>query len=137
MVVMTHLLYMHSIKGNYIKEFDATVIKNKKDYVCLDRSVFYPVGGGQPSDVGVLQWDDNKSEVNEVVMKGDTVKHIFSGGTMLCSNCSSKKSRNSSSPMGERTLRLIIDFESESMSFLKKAQLFEKRMENGIEIDLE
>jgi misacylated tRNA(Ala) deacylase len=79
MVRMTHLLYMDSIEGNYIKEFDAIVTKNKKDYVCLDRSVFYPVGGGQSSDIGVLQWDDNKSEVTEVVKKGDTVKHILSG----------------------------------------------------------
>ena len=76
---MTHLLYMDNIEGNYIKEFEATVIKNKKDYVCLDRSVFYPVGGGQPSDIGFFQWGDNKSEVIEVVKKGDSVKHIVSG----------------------------------------------------------
>ena len=70
---------MDSIEGNYVKEFEATVIKNKKDYVCLDQSAFYPVGGGQPSDVGFLQWNDNKSEVNEVVKKGDIVKHILCG----------------------------------------------------------
>ena len=70
---------MEGIAGNYIKEFDATVVKNKKDYVCLDKSIFYPVGGGQPSDVGVLQWGGNESNVIEVVKKGDTVKHILSG----------------------------------------------------------
>ena len=79
MICMTHLLYMDSIEGNYTKEFDAIVTKNKKNYVCLDRSVFYPVGGGQPSDIGILQWDGNKSEVMEVVKKGGTVKHILSG----------------------------------------------------------
>ena len=45
---MTKLLHMDNIEGNYIKEFDATVIKNKKDYVCLDQTAFYPLGGGQP-----------------------------------------------------------------------------------------
>ena len=70
---------MDGIKGNYIREFDATVVKNKKDYVCLDKSIFYPVGGGQPSDVGVLQWGGNESDVKEVVKKGDAVKHILSG----------------------------------------------------------
>jgi len=70
---------MDSIKGNYIKEFDATVIENKKDYVCLDKSAFYPVGGGQPSDIGVLQWEGKESEIKEVVKKGDTIKHVLSG----------------------------------------------------------
>ena len=76
---MTHLLYMDSIEGNYIKEFDAIVIKNKKDYVCLDKSAFYPVGGGQPSDIGVLKWESKESEIKEVVKKGDTIKHVLSG----------------------------------------------------------
>jgi len=70
---------MDSIEGNYVKDFEATVIKNKKDYVCLDQSAFYPVGGGQPSDIGALQWADTTSKVIEVVKKGDSVKHILSG----------------------------------------------------------
>ena len=76
---MTELLYMDNIEGNYIKEFDATIVKTKKDYVCLDRTAFYPLGGGQPSDVGVLQWDDNTVNVKEVIKKGDTIKHILDG----------------------------------------------------------
>jgi len=76
---MTKLLYMDNIEGNYIKEFDATVTKNKKDYVCLDKTTFYPFGGGQPSDIGFLKWDDNKSEITEVIKKGDTIKHILNG----------------------------------------------------------
>ena len=74
---MTELLHMDNIEGNYIKEFDATVIKNKKDYVCLNQTAFYPLGGGQPSDVGFLQWGDKKSEIKEVIKKGDTIKHII------------------------------------------------------------
>jgi len=76
---MTNLLYMNSIKGNYIREFDATVTKNKKDYVCLDQTAFYPLGGGQPSDIGFLQWDDKKTEIKEVIKKSDTIKHIIKG----------------------------------------------------------
>ncbi len=77
---MTHLLYMDNIENNYIKEFDAEVIKNKKDYICLDKSAFYPIGGGQPSDIGVLKWDNIESDIIEVIKNGDTVKHILSGG---------------------------------------------------------
>jgi len=70
---------MDNIEGNYTKEFDAIVTKNKNDYVCLDQSAFYPLGGGQPSDTGILQWGDTKSIVKEVIKKGDSVKHIMDG----------------------------------------------------------
>lgn len=70
---------MEDIKGNYIREFDAIVTKNKKDYICLDKTAFYPLGGGQPSDIGLLQWENKKSRVQEVIKKGDSVKHILDG----------------------------------------------------------
>ena len=76
---MTKILYMENIDGNYIKEFTATVVKNKKDYIILDKTAFYPMGGGQPSDTGYIAWDDKKSEVVQVVKKGDAVKHIIKG----------------------------------------------------------
>ena len=76
---MTKILYMDNIDGNYIKEFVAIVIKSKKNYVCLDKTAFYPLGGGQPSDVGYLEWDVNKSQVKGVIKKGDSVKHIIEG----------------------------------------------------------
>ena len=76
---MTQILYMENIEGNYIKEFEATVIKSKKDYICLDKTAFYPEGGGQPSDVGYIEWDNNQSEITQVIKKGDTIKHIIKG----------------------------------------------------------
>jgi len=76
---MTQILYMNDIEGNYVKEFDAIVTKRKSDYVVLDQTAFYPLGGGQPSDIGYLEWDDKKVKVKEVIKKGDTVKHIIDG----------------------------------------------------------
>jgi misacylated tRNA(Ala) deacylase len=70
---------MDTIKGNYIREFEATVTKNKKNYICLDKTAFYPLGGGQPSDTGLLQWENKESIVQEVIKKGDSVKHIIDG----------------------------------------------------------
>ena len=70
---------MDSIESNYTKEFDASVTKNKKDYVCLDQTAFYPLGGGQPSDIGILKWEGKESIVKEVIKKGDTVQHIIQG----------------------------------------------------------
>jgi len=76
---MTTILYMENIEANYIKEFNATVTKNKKDYICLDQTAFYPLGGGQPSDTGDIFWDGKQVKVIEVVKKGDTIKHIIQG----------------------------------------------------------
>jgi misacylated tRNA(Ala) deacylase len=75
---MTDLLYMKDIDSNYIREFDAAVVRRKDDYVVLDRSAFYPEGGGQPSDTGTLLWGDTTSTVTHVTKKG-IVKHHLDG----------------------------------------------------------
>ena len=67
------------LSPDYIKEFDAVVTKNKKDYICLNQTAFYPLGGGQPSDTGIIKWDNKESIVKEVIKKGDTIKHIIEG----------------------------------------------------------
>ena len=67
---MTEVLYMKDCESNYIKEFEARVVKQKDDHVVLDRTAFYPIGGGQPSDTGLLRWDGGESRVIEVTKKG-------------------------------------------------------------------
>ena len=42
---MTKLLYMESIEGNYIREFEAEVVDSGEDYLVLDKTAFYPEGG--------------------------------------------------------------------------------------------
>ena len=76
---MTNILYMKNIDANYIKEFDAIVTKNKNNYICLDKTAFYPLGGGQPSDTGIIKWDDKQSKVKEVLKKGELIEHIIEG----------------------------------------------------------
>jgi len=39
-----------------LREWDATVLSAGPDGIVLDRSAFYPGGGGQPPDSGVLLW---------------------------------------------------------------------------------
>ncbi|HEY2240405.1 MAG TPA: alanyl-tRNA editing protein [Streptosporangiaceae bacterium] len=39
-----------------LREWDATVLASGPDGIVLDRSAFYPGGGGQPPDQGVLIW---------------------------------------------------------------------------------
>ena len=60
---MTELLFMKDVESNYVKEFDAKVVERGFDYVVLDKTAFYPLGGGQPSDIGWLEWPGGKAEV--------------------------------------------------------------------------
>jgi misacylated tRNA(Ala) deacylase len=49
---VTEALYQHD---SYLAGFDAEVEGREPDGVVLDRSAFFPGGGGQPPDVGVLE----------------------------------------------------------------------------------
>ena len=73
---MTKMLYMSDTESNYIREFDAMVVERGFDYVVLDRTAFYPVGGGQPSDTGFISWIDGRVDVREVTKKGAVKHHL-------------------------------------------------------------
>ncbi|MGJ8545495.1 MAG: alanyl-tRNA editing protein [Sulfitobacter sp.] len=54
---MTHKLYL---EDPYLREAEAQVVGHTGEgAVILDRSVFYPSGGGQPGDSGWLRWRGN------------------------------------------------------------------------------
>jgi misacylated tRNA(Ala) deacylase len=44
----------------YLRNCTATVIESGESGVVLDRTVFYPLGGGQPGDTGVLRAADGR-----------------------------------------------------------------------------
>ena len=49
----------------YLRECDAVVTAVDDDGIELDRTVFYPLGGGQPGDVGTLDWDGGSLEITD------------------------------------------------------------------------
>ena len=69
---MTELLYMDD---SYLREFDAKVTGSGEGWVTLDRTAFYPRGGGLPCDTGVLKWDEGQARVTRVVKEDGLVKH--------------------------------------------------------------
>ena len=48
---MTQARYLQDA---YLKEFEATVVDIQDNKIMLDQTAFYPVGGGQPCDTGML-----------------------------------------------------------------------------------
>ena len=70
----TIMLYM---EDNYIKTFDAKVTSVGEDYVVLDKTAFYPLGGGQESDTGILKFDQQSNLIKEVRRDSGEVKHFL------------------------------------------------------------
>ncbi len=75
---MTKLLYP---TDSYVREFGAavTAVDLENNAVALDRTAFYPGGGGQPADVGTLTLDDRTWIVTKVKKQGDEVWHFVEG----------------------------------------------------------
>ncbi len=61
----------------YLRECTARVLAATPEGVLLDRTIFYPQGGGQPGDTGRLRWDGGEMPVaNAVKGEADTVLHL-------------------------------------------------------------
>jgi alanyl-tRNA synthetase len=79
MPIATERLYY---TDSHLIDFEARVVEVTDRVsgwiaVTLDRTAFYPTGGGQPSDTGVL----NGARVVECTDEGETVLHIMQGPT--------------------------------------------------------
>jgi misacylated tRNA(Ala) deacylase len=66
-VSRTHRL---ELDDQTLREWDAVVLESGPDGLVLDRSAFYPGGGGQPPDHGVLLWGGVQTRIMDA-RKGD------------------------------------------------------------------
>jgi misacylated tRNA(Ala) deacylase len=73
---MTEHLYQID---SFTKEFDAAVTATDGQAVILDRTAFYPGGGGQPCDLGTLAWEGGLAQVVQVKRRGGDVWHALDG----------------------------------------------------------
>jgi misacylated tRNA(Ala) deacylase len=65
------------ISDSYLREFNARIVRSGPRYAVLDRTAFYPEGGGQPSDTGVLNWDNETVKVYKVMKRGAEIFHYL------------------------------------------------------------
>jgi len=65
------------LKDSYIKEFEARVVKLEGREVVLDRTAFYPGGGGQPADKGSLGIGPVHASVVDARREGAEVVHVL------------------------------------------------------------
>jgi len=70
---MTDTLYMND---SYLKTWDAKIINVKEHkYVILDKTAFYPKGGGQPWDEGYISKEGEKFKVVYVGKFSGEISH--------------------------------------------------------------
>ena len=77
---MTELLYQTDA---YLRAFEAAVVEAGEAAVTLDRTAFYPGGGGQPSDTGWLEAADGRLEVRSLRKTEGKIWHELAGPTPL------------------------------------------------------
>lgn len=84
---MTELI---CLKDSYLKECDAVVVEASGKEVVLDKTIFYPRGGGQPTDTGKLIVSDLEFSVLNVFKKDGRIIHeldregVTVGTTVKC-----------------------------------------------------
>jgi misacylated tRNA(Ala) deacylase len=72
---VTELAYLADMPSAYVRSFRARVVALPPGSVVLDRTYFYPVGGGQPADRGTLSAGSSRATVVDVSRSGGSVVH--------------------------------------------------------------
>ena len=69
-------------RDSYLRECDAGVVTVEGRSVALDRTVFYPLGGGQPGDSGSMTWASGNATIVDT-RYGDSgeILHVLADGS--------------------------------------------------------
>lgn len=73
---MAELLYL---QDSYLKNFEARVTDGSELGVSLDRTAFYPGGGGQPYDQGILSAGGQAFKVERMKRQDGRIWHVLDG----------------------------------------------------------
>ncbi len=61
----------------YIKELDSKIIEVNEDHIVLDKTIFFPGGGGQPNDLGSIFVDNQELKIEKVSWKDGKIAHFI------------------------------------------------------------
>ncbi|HTT14325.1 MAG TPA: alanyl-tRNA editing protein [Thermoplasmata archaeon] len=76
---MTELAYLADPPAAYVRTFRSRVVARPPGALILDRTFFYPAGGGQPGDRGTVQGPGGSVDVVDVTKSGASVVHRVKG----------------------------------------------------------
>ncbi|KZM57033.1 MULTISPECIES: alanyl-tRNA editing protein [Aeribacillus] len=71
------------LEDSYKKEHQAEVIDIKENKIILDETIFYPSGGGQPHDTGMIKQGNEIFKVNKVQRENGQIVHYVDNAEKL------------------------------------------------------
>jgi misacylated tRNA(Ala) deacylase len=79
-IVLTKELFR---EDSYLKSCTATVALADNNTVCVDQTIFYPLGGGQPGDTGTMVWDADSARIVDTRNSPEGIRHVLEEGASV------------------------------------------------------
>jgi len=70
-------------EDSYLRTCSAVVTLADDNSVCVDQTIFYPLGGGQPGDTGTMVWDTGSARIVDTRNSPEGIRHILEEGAEL------------------------------------------------------
>ena len=70
-------------EDSYLRTCSATVTLADDNSVCVDQTIFYPLGGGQPVDTGTIVWDTGSARIIDTRNSPEGIRHVLEDGANL------------------------------------------------------
>lgn len=70
-------------EDSYVRRCRATVAGTGDNCFFVDRTVFYPLGGGQPGDTGTVTWDGGRADIVDTRYVEGDIGHLVAEGSAL------------------------------------------------------
>ncbi|MDH3621230.1 MAG: alanyl-tRNA editing protein [Gammaproteobacteria bacterium] len=70
-------------EDSYLKSCTATVTERGENYLRFDRTIFYPLGGGQPGDTGSISWDGGGAKIVDTRYIDGGIGHVLEDGAAI------------------------------------------------------
>ncbi|MAU24225.1 MAG: alanyl-tRNA editing protein [Dehalococcoidia bacterium] len=66
----------------YIKELESKIIEVNMDHIVLDKTIFFPGGGGQPNDLGSIYLKDKEFKLEKISWKDGKIAHFLNDNNL-------------------------------------------------------
>lgn len=64
------------LNDSYLKELKTEVLFVNNNTIILDKTIFYAKGGGQPGDIGYLEYNNKNINIIDTIKDKDNILHI-------------------------------------------------------------
>ncbi len=70
-------------EDSYLKSCTASITLADSNTVCVDQTIFYPLGGGQPGDTGTMVWETGSARIVDTRNSPEGIRHVLEDGASV------------------------------------------------------